>query len=135
MGAMMASITSELLFFLPFILLALLALYTTTVAKCHGTHQWRRQKKKRPNLPPGARGWPLVGETFGYLRAHPATSVGRFMERHVARCVAAAAVSTSVQTTCMMHARCSKQRAPIMHGATSMESELALRPRACLLAC
>lgn len=85
MGAMMASITSELLFFLPFILLALLALYTTTVAKCHGTHQWRRQKKKRPNLPPGARGWPLVGETFGYLRAHPATSVGRFMERHVAR--------------------------------------------------
>lgn len=86
MGAMMASITSELLFFLPFILLALLALYTTTVAKCHATHQpWRRHKKKRPNLPPGALGWPFVGETFGYLRAHPATSVGRFMEQHVAR--------------------------------------------------
>ncbi|GJN08555.1 hypothetical protein PR202_ga26490 [Eleusine coracana subsp. coracana] len=82
MAAMMASITSELLFFLPFILLALLTFYTTTVAKCHG---WRRTKKKRPNLPPGAPGWPLVGETFGYLRPHPATSVGTFMEQHVAR--------------------------------------------------
>ncbi|WVZ56113.1 hypothetical protein U9M48_006692 [Paspalum notatum var. saurae] len=82
MGAMMASITSELLFFLPFILLALLTFSTTTVAKCH---RWRRHKKRRPNLPPGAPGWPFVGETFGYLRPHPATSVGRFMEEHVAR--------------------------------------------------
>ncbi|CAN6290127.1 unnamed protein product [Urochloa humidicola] len=82
MGAMMASITSELLFFLPFILLALLTLYTTTVAKC----RWRRPaKKKRPNLPPGSPGWPFVGETFGYLHPHPATSVGRFMDQHVAR--------------------------------------------------
>ncbi|CAN6301658.1 unnamed protein product [Urochloa humidicola] len=86
MGAMMASITSELLFFLPFILLALLTFYTTTIAKCHGAHRWRRPaKKKRPNLPPGALGWPFVGETFAYLRPHPATSVGRFMEQHVAR--------------------------------------------------
>ncbi|OEL34128.1 Cytochrome P450 90B1 [Dichanthelium oligosanthes] len=85
MGAMMASITSELLFFLPFILLALLTFYTTTIAKCHSAHRWRRTKKKRPNLPPGAPGWPFVGETFGYLRPHPATSVGRFMEEHVAR--------------------------------------------------
>ncbi|PAN50739.1 hypothetical protein GQ55_9G552800 [Panicum hallii var. hallii] len=85
MGAMMASITSELLFFLPFILLALLTFYTTTVAQCHGARRWRPTKKKRPNLPPGAPGWPFVGETFGYLRPHPATSVGRFMEQHVAR--------------------------------------------------
>ncbi|KAG2542305.1 hypothetical protein PVAP13_9NG839300 [Panicum virgatum] len=86
MGAMMASITSEVLFFLPFILLALLTFYTATVAQCHGARRWRRPtKKKRPNLPPGAPGWPLVGETFGYLRPHPATSVGRFMEQHVAR--------------------------------------------------
>jgi cytochrome P450 len=89
MAAMMASITSELLFFLPFILLALLTFYTTTVAKCHGGHWWRGgttpAKRKRMNLPPGAAGWPLVGETFGYLRAHPATSVGRFMEQHIAR--------------------------------------------------
>ncbi|KAL6596338.1 hypothetical protein ACP70R_047702 [Stipagrostis hirtigluma subsp. patula] len=85
MGAMMASITSELLFFLPFILLALLTFYTTTVAKCHGAHRWRGTRKKRPNLPPGAPGWPFVGETFGYLRPHPATTVGRFMEQHVAR--------------------------------------------------
>ncbi|KAL6867556.1 hypothetical protein ACP4OV_015580 [Aristida adscensionis] len=86
MGAMMASITSELLFFLPFVLLALLTFYTTTVAKCHGAHRWpRRARKKRPNLPPGAPGWPLVGETFAYLRPHPATSVGLFMDQHVAR--------------------------------------------------
>ncbi|KQK22730.1 cytochrome P450 90B2 [Brachypodium distachyon] len=84
MAAMMASITSELLFFLPYILLALLTFYTTTVAKCH---RWRRTEEKRrcPNLPPGAIGWPFIGETFGYLRAHPATSVGRFMEEHIAR--------------------------------------------------
>nr|CAB3496575.1 unnamed protein product [Digitaria exilis] len=86
MGAMMASITSELLFFLPFILLALLTFYSTTAAKCHGAHRWHyRTKKKRPNLPPGSSGWPFVGETFGYLRPHLATSVGRFMEEHVSR--------------------------------------------------
>jgi steroid 22-alpha-hydroxylase len=97
MGAMMASITSELLFFLPFILLALLTFYTTTVAKCHGGgHRWWQTKRKRPNLPPGAPGWPLVGETFGYLRAHPATSAGRFMEQHVARSVK---LSVRVHTT------------------------------------
>lgn len=88
MAAMMASITSELLFFLPFILLALLTFYTSAVAKCHGgRYRWPRTKKKRANLPPGARGWPLVGETFGYLSPHPATSVGRFMEQHIARSV------------------------------------------------
>ncbi|KAM3355173.1 hypothetical protein ACQJBY_025764 [Aegilops geniculata] len=81
MAAVMASITSELLFFLPFILLAVLSFYTITVAKCHAG----RTKKKRPNLPPGAVGWPFIGETFGYLRAHPATSIGQFMNQHIAR--------------------------------------------------
>lgn len=86
MAAMMASITSELLFFLPFILLALLTFYTSAVAKCHGLHRWSgRTKKRRPNLPPGAVGWPFIGETFGYLRAHPATSIGQFMNQHIAR--------------------------------------------------
>lgn len=86
MAAMMASITSELLFFLPFILLALLTFYASTVAKCHGVHRWSgRTKKRRPNLPPGAVGWPFIGETFGYLRAHPATSIGQFMNQHIAR--------------------------------------------------
>ncbi|VAI08011.1 cytochrome P450 90B2 [Triticum dicoccoides] len=86
MAAIMASITSELLFFLPFILLALLTFYTSAVAKCHGLHWWSgRTKKRRPNLPPGAVGWPFIGETFGYLRAHPATSIGQFMDQHIAR--------------------------------------------------
>ncbi|KAF7040692.1 hypothetical protein CFC21_050579 [Triticum aestivum] len=80
MAAVMASITSELLFFLPFILLAVLSFYTITVAKCHAG-----RTKKRPNLPPGAVGWPFIGETFGYLRAHPATSIGQFMNQHIAR--------------------------------------------------
>jgi hypothetical protein len=72
MGAMMASITSELLFFLPFILLALLTFYTTTVGKCDGGgHRWRRTKRKTPNPPPGDLrisprppsdfGWPVHG--------------------------------------------------------------------------
>ncbi|KAM3336407.1 hypothetical protein ACQJBY_030424 [Aegilops geniculata] len=80
MAAVMASITSELPFFLPFVLLAVLSFYTITVAKCHAG----RTKKKRPNLPPGAVGWPFIGETFGYLRAHPATSIGQFMNQHIA---------------------------------------------------
>jgi steroid 22-alpha-hydroxylase len=111
MAAMMASITSELLFFLPFILLALLTFYTTTVAKCHGGHWWRGgttpAKRKRMNLPPGAAGWPLVGETFGYLRAHPATSVGRFMEQHIARSVVSL---LGTRTQLYKHAHCSPRR-------------------------
>uniref|UniRef100_A0A0D9VRH9 Cytochrome P450 90B1 n=1 Tax=Leersia perrieri TaxID=77586 RepID=A0A0D9VRH9_9ORYZ len=85
MDAMMASITRELLFFLPFILLALLTFYTTTVAKCHWCRGSWTRRKRRPNLPPGSSGWPFVGGTFGYLRAHPATTVGHFMEQHIAR--------------------------------------------------
>ncbi|KAG6473343.1 hypothetical protein ZIOFF_067258 [Zingiber officinale] len=42
-------------------------------------------KRKQLNLPPGRRGWPFVGETFGYLKPHPATSVGQFMEQHISR--------------------------------------------------
>ncbi|XP_073352128.1 steroid (22S)-hydroxylase-like [Aegilops tauschii subsp. strangulata] len=68
----MASITSELLFFLPFILLAVLSFYTITVAKCHAG--WT--KKKRPNLPPGTVGWPFIGETFGYGKIYRSSLFG-----------------------------------------------------------
>ncbi|KAL5203026.1 hypothetical protein ABZP36_013978 [Zizania latifolia] len=49
----MAAITSELLFFLPFILLALLTFYTTTVAKYHGGQYYWYGKIYR---------WSLFGE-------------------------------------------------------------------------
>ncbi|WOL16987.1 Cytochrome P450 [Canna indica] len=43
-------------------------------------------KRKRLNLPPGsAAGWPFVGDTFSYLKPHPATTIGQFMEQHVSR--------------------------------------------------
>ncbi|CAD5173651.1 unnamed protein product [Musa acuminata subsp. malaccensis] len=64
----------ELLFFLPPALVALFFYVYLT--------KWRR---KRLNLPPGGTGWPFVGDTFAYLKPHPATTVGRFMEQHIAR--------------------------------------------------
>ncbi|KAK7360004.1 hypothetical protein VNO77_01976 [Canavalia gladiata] len=44
-------------------------------------------KRKKPtlNLPPGEMGWPLFGETLGYLKPHPAITIGEFMEKHIAR--------------------------------------------------
>ncbi|KAG6471622.1 hypothetical protein ZIOFF_069066 [Zingiber officinale] len=45
----------------------------------------KKWKRKPLNLPPGRQGWPFVGETFGYLKPHPATSVGQFMEQHISR--------------------------------------------------
>ncbi|XP_058081137.1 cholesterol 22-monohydroxylase CYP90B51 isoform X2 [Magnolia sinica] len=48
---------------------------------------WNSRKKKRMSLklPPGNVGWPLLGETIGYLKPHAATSVGEFMEHHISR--------------------------------------------------
>ncbi|KAK4259999.1 hypothetical protein QN277_003175 [Acacia crassicarpa] len=44
-----------------------------------------RRKHPRLNLPPGRMGWPFIGETIGYLKPYPATTVGDFMEQHIAR--------------------------------------------------
>ncbi|KAL2905556.1 Cytochrome P450 90B1 [Bienertia sinuspersici] len=44
-----------------------------------------KSKKALPNLPPGNVGLPFIGETFGYLKPHPATTIGKFMEEHIAR--------------------------------------------------
>lgn len=40
---------------------------------------------QRMKLPPGTMGWPFVGETVAYLKPHPATSPGTFMEEHISR--------------------------------------------------
>ncbi|KAK8923824.1 Cytochrome P450 90B1 [Platanthera zijinensis] len=68
------SITKELLLFFPSSLLALCVYFYLAGLN-----------RKRPNLPPGCGGWPLIGETFAYLKAHPATTSGRFMEHHIKR--------------------------------------------------
>ncbi|XP_057528539.1 steroid (22S)-hydroxylase [Amaranthus tricolor] len=44
-----------------------------------------KTKKPSLNLPPGNKGLPFIGETFGYLKPHPATTIGKFMENHIAR--------------------------------------------------
>ncbi|XP_057415043.1 cholesterol 22-monohydroxylase CYP90B51-like isoform X2 [Lotus japonicus] len=44
-----------------------------------------KRKKARLNLPPGKMGWPFLGETIGYLKPYSATTVGDFMEKHIAR--------------------------------------------------
>lgn len=43
------------------------------------------RKRKQLKLPPGNVGWPFFGETFAYLKPHPATSMGEFMEQHISR--------------------------------------------------
>ncbi|XP_061342376.1 cholesterol 22-monohydroxylase CYP90B51 isoform X1 [Gastrolobium bilobum] len=45
----------------------------------------RKQARPRLNLPPGKMGWPFVGETIGYLKPYSATTIGDFMEQHIAR--------------------------------------------------
>lgn len=60
----------------------LLILLTVAVLLSVKLIKWKRNQL---NLPPGRQGWPFVGETFGYLKPHPATSVGQFMEQHILR--------------------------------------------------
>ncbi|KAK9129899.1 hypothetical protein Sjap_010386 [Stephania japonica] len=44
-----------------------------------------KNKKRSHKLPPGHMGWPFIGETIGYLKPHSATTIGDFMEQHIAR--------------------------------------------------
>lgn len=46
---------------------------------------FNKRKKTRLNLPPGKMGWPFLGETIGYLKPYSATTMGDFMEKHIAR--------------------------------------------------
>ncbi|KAK7307541.1 hypothetical protein VNO77_40708 [Canavalia gladiata] len=45
----------------------------------------RKQARPRLNLPPGKMGWPFLGETISYLKPYSATTIGEFMEQHIAR--------------------------------------------------
>lgn len=44
-----------------------------------------KHAKPKLNLPPGRMGWPFIGETIGYLKPYSATTIGKFMEQHIAR--------------------------------------------------
>lgn len=47
--------------------------------------RWAGSPRRPGNLPPGRRGCPFIGETLGYLKPHPAISMGEFMEDHISR--------------------------------------------------
>ncbi|PIA51545.1 hypothetical protein AQUCO_01100417v1 [Aquilegia coerulea] len=42
-------------------------------------------KKQPKNIPPGSMGWPLLGETLGYLKPHQSNSIGTFLQDHCSR--------------------------------------------------
>ncbi|CAI8609155.1 unnamed protein product [Vicia faba] len=44
-----------------------------------------QRKKTKFYLPPGKMGWPFIGETIGFLKPYSATTMGEFMENHIAR--------------------------------------------------
>lgn len=64
-----------LLFILPSVI-ALVLIFNNVIMK---------SKQNTLNLPPGNMGWPLIGETIGYLKPYSATTIGEFMEQHISR--------------------------------------------------
>ncbi|KAK8962628.1 Cytochrome P450 90B1 [Platanthera guangdongensis] len=52
---------------------------------CFYLFTWKKSKTAGNNLPPGRRSLPLLGETFAYLKPHPAVSTGHFMQQHISR--------------------------------------------------
>ncbi|XP_068664884.1 cytochrome P450 724B1 [Aristolochia californica] len=43
------------------------------------------QRKELKHAPQGSMGWPLVGETLGFLRPHKSNSIGSFLQEHTSR--------------------------------------------------
>ncbi|KAK9285374.1 hypothetical protein L1049_024565 [Liquidambar formosana] len=48
-------------------------------------HFWPLFLKHRGVLPKGNFGWPLLGETLGFLKPHPSNSIGEFLQDHCSR--------------------------------------------------
>jgi len=54
----------------------------TIIAVVVAALRWRGSEswKKGLNVPPGSMGWPLLGETIGFMKSHPCTTIGDYLE-------------------------------------------------------
>lgn len=70
------------------LLMVLLVLLCSTMLITISAFSWRSHGRwKAFQLPQGDMGWPVLGETLPFLKPHPSTSIGDFMEQRISKYV------------------------------------------------
>ncbi|XP_038979193.1 cytochrome P450 90B1-like [Phoenix dactylifera] len=67
-------------------LIVLLVLLCSTILITISAFSWRSHgQQKAFRLPQGDMGWPVLGETLPFLKPHPSTSIGDFMQQRISK--------------------------------------------------
>jgi cytochrome P450 family 724 subfamily B polypeptide 1 len=65
----------------------LLAVFVSVVVLAAVVYRHFVPLLRNPGAPRGSFGWPLVGETIGFLRPHASNTTGDFLHSHITRFV------------------------------------------------